>query len=105
MSNQNASLSRQPQGLVFRYCYRTVIRAVEERYDVRGSILAGLVRSCLENRARVPTKLSECYYCHVQREALNYLELFTESLLFGPHGRFSPHEYRYRMMSASDDKQ
>ncbi len=102
MSVSNASLSSQPQGVIFRYCYLTVVKAVDERYDVRGSILAELVRSSLENRGRIPPLKRAYYDRHVQQKALAYLELFTEHLLFGPNGRLSPTEYRYLVKDARD---
>lgn len=105
MRIQNVSLSSQTQGLVFWYCYRTVLKAIDERYDVRGSTLAELVRSCLENRGR-PSPSQRAYYNrHMQQEALAFLECFTERLLFGPDGRLSLHEYRYlvKLSSNSDE--
>lgn len=50
---------------------------------------------CLKSRAKVPLARRAHYRCFVQPEALQYLEVFTASLLFGPGGRLSPHEYRY----------
>lgn len=97
MSVKKAPPSSQHQRLVFRYCYRTIIKAVDDRYDVRGSILAELVRSCLEHRGRITAFQRDFYNRSVQQEALTYLELFTERLLFGPYGRLSPHEYCYLM--------
>lgn len=101
MSGQKAPASSRHQHLVFRYCYRTVIKAVDERYDVRGSILAELVRSCLENRGRITLSQRDFYSRSVLQEAVTYLEFFTERLLFGPHGRLSPTEYRYLMKHSS----
>lgn len=103
MDYENAYLSTQTHGLAFQYCYRTIIKAVEERYDVRGSSLAQLVQSCLERRGRVPPALRARYTPHVRQEALTYIELITARLLFGPYGRLSPREYRYRERSVKDD--
>ena len=35
----------------YHACYRTVLRAVDARYDVRGSVLAEMVKACLAQRA------------------------------------------------------
>lgn len=103
MDDEKVYLNTHTHGLAFRYCYRTVIKAVEERYDVRGSSLAQLVQSCLERRGRVPPALRVRYTPHVRQEALTYIELITARLLFGPYGRLSPHEYRYRECPVKDD--
>lgn len=80
---------------VFHSCFNTVLKAVDARYDVRGYMLAELVRLCLENRARVPLIHRAHYDRYVQQEAIDFLEQFASHLLFGSTGRFSPDEYRY----------
>ena len=82
-------------GSYLRSCYLTVFRAADARYDVRGSVLAELVKSCLMSRSRIQSSLTSRIGIDVQQEALAYVEALTVSLLFGPAGRFSPHEYRY----------
>lgn len=96
MSDQRAALTEQ-KGTVLRSCYSAVLGAADARYDVRGYVLSELVKSCLKNRARIPQ--SSRAYCdsYVQPEVFTYLEFLTRCLLFGPGGRFSPHEYRYRL--------
>lgn len=81
--------------LVYHSCYATVLKAVDARYDVRGYILAQMVRVCLENRGRVPLTQRAHYERYAQKEAIAFTELFTASLLFGAAGRFSPYEYLY----------
>lgn len=103
MSNQNSSPNIQPQNRAFQYCYRTVLKSVDNLYDVRGSILAEMVRTCLENRARIPLAQRAYFDRQVQQEALVYLELYTERLLFGPYGRLSPHEYHYFVKPGPDE--
>lgn len=66
------------------------------RYDVRGYLLSELVSLCLGNRATVLLTYRARYERYVQREAIEFLESFTAQLLFSS-GRFSPHEYRYRV--------
>lgn len=95
MSSKQALQSPHIQRPLFRDCYSTVIKAVDARYDVRGYLLAELVKLCLKNRATIPLARRRHYEQHVQEEALTYLEKFTTHLLFGPNGRFSPDEYRY----------
>ncbi|MCY1297138.1 hypothetical protein D9M70_465660 [compost metagenome] len=92
---QQAPQSARYQRPVYCNCYSTVIRAVDARYDIRGYLLAELVMLCLKNRATVPLVRRAYYERFVQPEALTYLEHFTARLLFGPGGRFSPHEYHY----------
>lgn len=83
---------RQPS---FSYCYRAVLRAVDARYDVRGSVLAEMVRSCLMNRATLPVTRRTYYAEHATPEAMRHLEQLTSRLLFGRKGRFSPEEFHY----------
>lgn len=76
-------------------CYHTVLHTVDARYDVRGSVLAEMVKACLANRATLSAEQRECFVQHAPEEAVAYLEKFTATLLFGSLGRFSPQEYRY----------
>nr|WP_245353458.1 MULTISPECIES: hypothetical protein [Pseudomonas] len=82
--------------LVYHFCYATVLKAADVRYDVRGYLLSELVSLCLGNRATLPWAYRARYERYVQREAIAFVESFTAQLLFGS-GRFSPHEYRYRV--------
>ncbi|MBO3273988.1 hypothetical protein [Pseudomonas schmalbachii] len=79
----------------YRSCYRTVLRAVDERYDVRGYVLAEMVSACLAHRATLPATQRAYFAQHTQPEAMVYLETLTANLLFGPKGRLSSEEYRY----------
>ncbi|MCY1406545.1 hypothetical protein D3C76_680690 [compost metagenome] len=79
----------------YHSCYRTVLRAVDERYDMRGYVLAEMVRTCLKHRATLTVTQRAYFARHAQPEAMAYLETLTATLLFGPKGRFSPEEYRY----------
>ncbi|HBP6729752.1 TPA: hypothetical protein L6B36_22795 [Pseudomonas aeruginosa] len=79
----------------YHSCYRTVLRTVDARYDVRGSVLAEMVKACLAHRAALPAVQRTYFVQHAPAEVMAYLERFTATLLFGPKGRFSPHEYRY----------
>ncbi|ALY63733.1 MULTISPECIES: hypothetical protein [Pseudomonas aeruginosa group] len=79
----------------YHACYRTVLRAVDARYDVRGSVLAEMVKACLAQRATLPAALRAHFAQYAPAEAMAYLERVTATLLFGPKGRFSPQEYRY----------
>lgn len=95
MSDRKPSQSPRKNGLTFHFCYATVIKAIDARYDIRGYMLAELVKLCLKNRARILDGRRTFYERHVQLEALTYLECFTAKLLFGPGGRLCPHEYHY----------
>lgn len=79
----------------YHSCYRTVLDTVDARYDVRGSVLAEMVKACLAHRAILPAAQRAYFTQHAPEEAVAYLEKFTATLLFGPQGRFSPQEYRY----------
>lgn len=73
-----------------------MLKAADMRYDVRGYLLSELVSLCLGNRATVPLAYRARYERNVQSEAIAFVESCTAQLLFGS-GRFSPHEYRYRV--------
>ncbi|WP_281686869.1 hypothetical protein [Pseudomonas citronellolis] len=79
----------------YHSCYRTILRAMDARYDIRGSMLAEMVKACLAHRATLPAAQRADFAQHAPVEAMAYLEKFTATLLFGPLGRFSPQEYRY----------
>ncbi|GLF14354.1 hypothetical protein JQS64_26890 [Pseudomonas aeruginosa] len=80
---------------VYHSCYRTVLHTVDARYDVRGYVLAEMVKACLAHRAILPATQRAYFAQHAPEEAVAYLEEFTATLLFGPQGRFSPQEYHY----------
>lgn len=92
--SQDAQRQVSPQP-TYHFCYCTVLRAVDARYDVRGYVLAEMVKACLVHRATLPAAQRAHFAQHVPGEAMAYLEKFTAMLLFGPKGRFSPQEYRY----------
>jgi hypothetical protein len=96
MSDQQHQKMSQHR-LIFHFCYATVVKAVDERYDVPGYMLSALIKICLKNRATIPRDRRVYYGGYVQQEAFTYLEAVTAGLLFGPNGRFSLHEYRYRL--------
>jgi hypothetical protein len=61
-------------------------------------LLSQLVKLCLKNRGAIPVAHRVYFEQCVQHEALCFIEHFTAQLLFGPAGRFSPSEYRYRSL-------
>lgn len=79
----------------YHLCYRTILCAMNERYDIRGYVLAEMVKTCLKHRACLSTTQREYFMRYAQPAAITYLENLTADLLFGPQGRFSPEEYRY----------
>ncbi len=96
MSDRQLCQSPRKYRLTFHFCYATVTKAVGARYDIRGYMLAELLKLSLKNRARIIGGRRRAFYeHHVQLEALTYLECFTAKLLFGPGGRLCPHEYHY----------
>jgi len=80
--------------------YRTILRSVDERYDIRGYVLTAMVKACLQNRATLPAVHRPFFAVHAPVEAMNFLEERTARLLFGPGGRFSPEEYRYSLQTS-----
>ncbi|EMR49354.1 hypothetical protein PPUTLS46_001777 [Pseudomonas putida LS46] len=85
---------------IYHLCYRTILRAMDERYDIRGYVLAEMVRTCLKYRAILPAIQRSYFALHAQSEAITYLEHLTANLLFGPQGRFSPGEYHYSQVAS-----
>lgn len=90
----DAYLQTSPQPN-YHLCYRTILCAMDERYDIRGYVLAEMVRTCLKHRATLPAAQRAYFLQYAQSEAISDLENLTAILLFGPLGRFSPEEYRY----------
>lgn len=66
---------------VFLENYDTVVRAVNEVYDVRGSDLANLVMMCLTNGGTVSKHRRKQFQYSVQAEVLDYIEQVTQALL------------------------
>lgn len=95
MTSHESSGDHPAATLVFRSCYSTILKMMDAKYDVRGYVLSQLVKVCLENRALVPLARRSYFEQFVQKDALLSLECFSAQLLFGPAGRFSPHEYNY----------
>lgn len=58
----------------FLATYDRVVRAVNDRYDVRGSDLSILVRSCLENDNKVSKNRRKQFGTRVQAEVFDFLE-------------------------------
>ncbi|WP_236179225.1 hypothetical protein [Pseudomonas mosselii] len=83
------------QQSTYRSCYRTVLHTVDARYDIRGSVLAEMVKACLAHRAILSAAQRMYLAQYAPEEAVAYLEKCTATLLFGPQGRFSPQEYHY----------
>ncbi|POA51825.1 hypothetical protein C1889_25525 [Pseudomonas sp. FW507-12TSA] len=79
----------------YRSCYRTVLYAVDTRYDIRGSMLSEMVKICLTHRATLPPARRAYFAQYAPGEVMADLERFTAKLLFGPMGRLSPQEYRH----------
>ncbi|QOD01641.1 Fic family protein (plasmid) [Pseudomonas fulva] len=66
---------------VFLENYDTVVRTVNETYDVRGSDLATLVMMCLSNNGVVSKNRRKQYEYKVMPEVLDYIEQVTQDLL------------------------
>lgn len=66
---------------VFLENYDTVVRTVNETYDVRGSDLATLVMMCLSNNGVVSKHRRKQFQYTVQPEVLDYIETVAQDLL------------------------
>lgn len=66
---------------VFLQNYDKIVKAVDERYDVRGSDLANLVMMCLSQNGTVSKHRRKQYKYSVQEEVFDYIEQVTQTLL------------------------
>ncbi|GFM67173.1 Fic family protein [Pseudomonas cichorii] len=66
---------------VFLENYDKIVRAVDERYDVRGSDLSNLVMMCLTQQGIVSNHRRKQYRYKVQEEVFDYIEQVTQNLL------------------------
>ncbi|TDJ79174.1 hypothetical protein E2H86_00780 [Pseudomonas putida] len=96
MNDQKSPLSVHSKAVVFHSCYNTVLRKVDARYDIRGYVLAQMVKLCLQSRGTLPLAYRSFYAQYAQAEAIAFLEACVTHLLFGPAGRLSPQEYHYQ---------
>jgi len=71
---------------VYTSCYRSILRAVDRRYDIRGHILSDMVLICLANHGRLPMTRRHYYLCYAQEAAIRYLEELATELLYGHYG-------------------
>ena len=62
------------QETTYLAAYDRVTRAVNERYDVRGSDLSALVRSCLENNNAVSNHRRKTYGARVPAGVFDFIE-------------------------------
>ncbi|MCY1527454.1 hypothetical protein D9M68_625220 [compost metagenome] len=65
----------------FLACYDTVYRAVDERYDLRGSDLANLVMMCLSNDGKVSNNRRKQYQYRVPEEVFDFIEQMAQQVL------------------------
>ena len=66
---------------VFLQNYDKIVKAVDERYDVRGSDLANLVMMCLSQNGTVSKHRRKQYKYSVQEEVFDYIEQVTQTML------------------------
>lgn len=66
---------------IFLENYDKVVKAVDERYDVRGSDLSNLVMMCLSQKGTVSKHRRKQYQYAVSEEVFDYIEQVTQSLL------------------------
>lgn len=65
----------------FLACYDRVYRAVDERYDLRGSDLANLVMMCLSNDGIVSNNRRKQYQYRVTAEVFDFIEQMAQQVL------------------------
>lgn len=66
---------------VFLENYDKIVRAADERYDVRGSDLSNLVMMYLTQKGTVSNHRRKQYRHMVQEEDFDYIEQVTQNLL------------------------
>jgi hypothetical protein len=66
---------------LFLQRYDTVFSAVNERYDVRGSVLSNLVMMCLDNQGTVSRNRRKQFKYDVPDEVLDFIEQTTRQCL------------------------
>ncbi|MCY1528361.1 Fic/DOC family protein [compost metagenome] len=66
---------------VFLACFDTIYKAVDERYDVRGSELTNLVMMCLSNNGVLSKHRRKQYQYTVQPEVFDFIEELAQQLL------------------------
>lgn len=69
----------------FLECYDAVYRAVDERFDIRGSDLANLVMMCLTNDGFVSKHRRKQYQYTVPTEVFDYIEQTAQQVLSEQH--------------------
>lgn len=67
----------------FLQAYDSVVKAVDARFDVRGSDLSLLVRMCLDNRGKVSQHRREQFRCRVEEHVFDYIEEQAQLALGG----------------------
>lgn len=71
-------------------CYRTLLREVDSRYDIRGYMLSAMVQLCLANHGKLPLRQRAYYQNYAQEEAIQFLERRTINMLYGRNGLLGP---------------
>ncbi|MFJ2692384.1 Fic family protein [Pseudomonas sp. NPDC087336] len=66
---------------IFLENYDKIVKAVDERYDVRGSDLSNLVMMCLAQNGTVSKHRRKQFKYSVQEEVFDYIEQVTQALL------------------------
>ncbi len=66
---------------IFLENYDKIVKAVDERYDVRGSDLSNLVMMCLAQNGTVSKHRRKQFKYSVQEEVFDYIEQVTQTLL------------------------
>jgi len=72
--------------------YDAVYRAVDERFDVRGSDLANLVMMCLSNGGSVSNNRRKQYLYRVPEAVFDYIELTAQQVLAAQHSAAQAHQ-------------
>lgn len=80
------AVTHHPGPCTYVACYRTLLSALDRRYDIRGSLLSEMVILCLANHGKLPPIRRAYYQRRAQAEAIDYLEHLTARLLYGPGG-------------------
>lgn len=72
--------------ILFLQRYDAIFKAVNDRYDVRGSLLTNLVMMCLDNNGTVSRNRREQYPHDPMPEVFDYIEAMTRREMAIPKG-------------------
>jgi hypothetical protein len=61
--------------------YEAIYKTLDQRYDIRGSALSGLVKICLEHRGEIPLERRARFRSFLPEEYFHHVEIATRAQL------------------------